>query len=234
MYVSLAIFAFASLTDVFDGKIARRFHMESAVGAALDPLADKLLQLTAVLCLCINGNVFWLFPALIGIRELYQIIMASVLVNRNIVGKANYWGKSAALCVAIGIICSTLGGTYAPLFKGGLLEEGVFGSWILSAAGDTEAALAGAQTAGMAFYWVAFCFLVVGTVLGYMAAGSYTYIVVKQIGKENFKTAKDIRMDYFHNSSEKTESREELNEKKATEEQEAEADETKDNTVDED
>lgn len=218
MYISLAIFAFASLTDVFDGKIARRFHMESAVGAALDPLADKLLQLMAVICLCVNGNVFWLFPVLIGIRELYQIIMASVLANRNIVGKANYWGKSAALCVAIGIIFATLGGTYAPLFQDGLQTTGVLGSWIVSGAKPENllSALDSAASAGKAFYWIGFAILIVGTVLGYIAAGSYTYIVVKQIGgKAHFKDAKNIRMDYFHNTSEKVAGKEELAEQQS-------------------
>ena len=231
LYISLAIFAFASLTDVFDGKIARRFHMESAVGAALDPLADKLLQLMAVICLTVNGNVFWLFPALIGIRELYQIICATMLVNKNIVGKANYWGKSAALVVAIGIILSTMGANYTPLLTATVDPSyGMVGSWFI-AGGLVETA----KAVGISLYWTSFGFLVVGTVLGYIAAGSYTHVILTQLGGvKKIKDAENIRMDYFHNSSEKTESREELNEKKATEEQEAEADETKDNDVDED
>ena len=233
MYISLAIFAFASITDIFDGKIARRFHMESAVGAALDTLADKLLQLMAVICLTVNGNVFWIFPVLIGIREFYQIIMASVLVNKNVVGKANYWGKSAALSVAIGIICATLGGTYDPLFKDGLQEVGVFGSWILSGKDAADLLLhpeiaESAQNAGMAFYWLGLIFLVVGTVLGYIAACSYTYVALKQTGgvKKVFN-AENIRLDYFHNKSEKVESKEELAAKEAEAKTEEQAEETK-------
>lgn len=237
MYISLAIFAFASLTDVFDGKIARRFHMESAVGAALDPLADKLLQLMAVICLTVNGNVFWLFPVLIGIRELYQIVCAGMLVNKNIVGKANYWGKSAALVVAIAIILSTLGAAYTPTFSG-IKEYGMIASWF--DANNVETAMA----LGKSLFWTAFAFLCVGTVLGYIAAGSYTKVILTQLGGvKNIKTAENMRMDYFNNASEKTESREELKEQAAHTDESAEETETteaegsteaKPNTTDED
>lgn len=204
MYISLAIFTFASLTDVFDGKIARKFHMESAVGAALDPLADKLLQLMAVICLTVNGNIFWLFPVLIGIRELYQIICASMLVNKNIVGKANYWGKSAALAVAIGIIVSTLGATYNPMLKC-VTADGVLASWF--GANNVEIG----HSVGVSLFWTAFAILCVGTVLGYIAAGSYTHVILSQLGGvKKIKNAENIRMDYFHNSSEATASREEM------------------------
>lgn len=232
MYISLAIFAFASLTDVFDGKIARRFHMESAVGAALDPLADKLLQLMAVICLTVNGNVFWLFPALIGIRELYQIIAASMLVNKNIVGKANYWGKSAALVVAIGIILSTLGTTYTPTLHmvDGMYASSMVGSWFSANYVETAKAL------GISLYWTAFAFLVVGTVLGYIAASSYTRVILTQVGGvKKLKDAENMRMDYFNNSSEATESREQLEsaheQRVSTEAEEATTDDTADTSA---
>lgn len=223
MYISLAIFAFASLTDVFDGKIARRFHMESAVGAALDPLADKLLQLMAVICLTVNGNVFWLFPVLIGIRELYQIVCSVMLVSKNIVGKANYWGKAAAMAVAIGIILSTLGASYTPTLQG-VVADGIVASWI--------GAGAAAHTTGIALHWAAFAVMCVGTVLGYIAAGTYTYMVLSQLGGlKKIKDAEDVRIDYFHNTSEKTMSREEL---KAQEEAAKQAEAAEDNKDTED
>ena len=206
MYAALAVFAFASLTDVFDGKIARRFHMESAVGAALDPLADKLLQLMAVICLTVNGNVFWIFPVLIGIRELYQIFASIMLVSKNIVGKANYWGKAAAFVVAMGIIVAVFGGARA---WGGdhAIDCGMIGHW----AGNN-------QTVGVALYWVAFALLCVGTVLGWIAAANYTMMVVKQLGGvKKIKDAHDVRIDYFHNTSEKTLSREEIAAQEANE-----------------
>ncbi|MBO4535218.1 MAG: CDP-alcohol phosphatidyltransferase family protein [Clostridia bacterium] len=206
MYSALAVFAFASLTDVFDGKIARRFHMESAVGAALDPLADKLLQLMAVICLTVNGNVFWIFPVLIGVRELYQIFASIMLVSKNIVGKANYWGKAAAFVVAMGIIVAVFGGARA---WGGdhAISAGMIGHW----AGDN-------LTVGLALYWVAFGLLCVGTVLGWIAAANYTMIVVKQLGGvKKIKDSHDVRLDYFHNSSEKTLSREEIAAQEAAE-----------------
>lgn len=212
MYISLAIFAFASITDIFDGKIARRFHMESAVGAALDPLADKLLQLMAVICLTVNGNVFWLFPVLIGVRELYQIFASIMLVSKNIVGKANYWGKAAALVVAIGIILSTFGASYSPTFSS-ITNYGVFSEWLANTMVSDYA-----SAFGISIYWTSFGFLVVGTVLGWIAAGNYTYMVLSQIGGlKKLKGAENVRIDYFHNTSEQAESREEIAAREAAE-----------------
>lgn len=216
LYVSLAIFAFASLTDVFDGKIARRFHMESAVGAALDPLADKLLQVVAVVCLTVNGNVYFVFPILIGLRELSQIIVCSFLVNKNIVGKANYWGKAAALVVAIGIVLSTIGGGQEFMYVGafqkalttapGFVFGGVIASWT------------GMEIIGYLVYWFAFAFLVVGTVLGYIAMFNYGRMVIQQLGGlKNVKNAENVRIDFFNNDSAACESREEQKAKEAEE-----------------
>ena len=221
LYSALAVFAFASLTDVFDGKIARKFHMESAVGAALDPLADKLLQLMAVVCLTVNGNVFWIFPVLIGVRELYQIFASIMLVSKNIVGKANYWGKAAAFVVASGIIVAVFGG--ARSWTDGSISAGLIGHW----AGDN-------QTVGIVLYWVAFGLLSVGTALGYVAAANYTMMVLKQLGGvKKIKDAHDVRIDYFHNTSEKTLSREEIAEQEAKEEADKAQEEAKPESTEE-
>ena len=58
-YVALAVFAIASLTDLIDGKIARRYNQVTDLGKFLDPLADKVLVIAAMVMFCEGG----LFPA---------------------------------------------------------------------------------------------------------------------------------------------------------------------------
>ena len=58
-YVALVVFAIASLTDLVDGKIARRYHQVTDLGKFLDPLADKVLVIAAMVMLCEWG----IFPA---------------------------------------------------------------------------------------------------------------------------------------------------------------------------
>lgn len=59
LYISLAIFAIASITDLIDGEVARRCHQVSTLGKFLDPLADKVLVIAAMAMFCEWG----IFPA---------------------------------------------------------------------------------------------------------------------------------------------------------------------------
>jgi len=52
-YVALGIFLVAIVTDIIDGYVARRYHQDTKIGAILDPLADKLLLMSAFICLYI-------------------------------------------------------------------------------------------------------------------------------------------------------------------------------------
>jgi len=57
-FVSLGVFLFAVISDVFDGYIARTRNQKTKAGAILDPLADKFLLISAFVCLFYKGN-FW-------------------------------------------------------------------------------------------------------------------------------------------------------------------------------
>lgn len=70
-----SILTVSCLTDMIDGKIARRFHMITTLGTILDPLADKLTQLTLTICLCLKYAVLYPVLVLFVIKELFQLII---------------------------------------------------------------------------------------------------------------------------------------------------------------
>ena len=55
--VALSLFAYAGITDLVDGYIARRYNLQTVVGTIIDPMADKLLMTISVACLAVNGSI---------------------------------------------------------------------------------------------------------------------------------------------------------------------------------
>jgi cardiolipin synthase len=54
---ALSLFAYASITDLVDGYIARKFNQQTVVGTVIDPMADKTLMTVAVVCLAMNSAI---------------------------------------------------------------------------------------------------------------------------------------------------------------------------------
>ena len=94
-----SILAISCLTDLIDGKIARKFNMITTLGKFLDPLADKITQFTLILCLAIRYPVLWFILALFVLKEMFQLI-AGILAARH-----GYILKGALLS---GKICTTV------------------------------------------------------------------------------------------------------------------------------
>lgn len=87
------IFVIASLTDVLDGYIARRFNMTTKWGQLMDPLADKLMQITVIVSLVYAGLVpMWFFKYLL-IMETVMILAGAFLYKNKIYIKSNVFGK---------------------------------------------------------------------------------------------------------------------------------------------
>ncbi|KAL3458662.1 CDP-alcohol phosphatidyltransferase-domain-containing protein [Aspergillus heterothallicus] len=64
---ALALFAYAGITDLVDGYIARRYNLQTVVGTIIDPMADKLLMTISVACLAVNGSIpVWLAVIILG------------------------------------------------------------------------------------------------------------------------------------------------------------------------
>lgn len=92
-YIALAIFIAASLTDMLDGKIARKYNLVTNFGKFMDPLADKLLVCSAMICLIPSGKLPTAIVIVIIAREFIISGFRLVASDNGIVIAASYWGK---------------------------------------------------------------------------------------------------------------------------------------------
>ena len=91
--IALAIFCIASLTDLLDGKIARKYNLVTNFGKFMDPLADKLLVGAAMICLVEMGRLpAWIVIVIIS-REFIISGFRLIASDNGIVIAASYWGK---------------------------------------------------------------------------------------------------------------------------------------------
>lgn len=92
-YIALAIFVIASLTDLLDGKIARKHNLITNFGKFMDPLADKLLVCSAMICLSAMGRIpAWIVIIIIS-REFIISGFRLIASDNGKVIAASYWGK---------------------------------------------------------------------------------------------------------------------------------------------
>lgn len=103
--LAIVLLAVSALTDVLDGQIARRFNMISELGKALDPVADKLTQVSMVLCLAFRYPLMWYLLGICVFRETCMFILGLIYVKKNdSTFSAKWYGKvSTALLYATGL-----------------------------------------------------------------------------------------------------------------------------------
>lgn len=92
-YISTVIFIVASLTDLLDGKIARRYNLVTNFGKFMDPLADKLLVCSALICLVEMQQLSAWIVIIIIAREFIISGFRLIAAEQKIVIAASYWGK---------------------------------------------------------------------------------------------------------------------------------------------
>ena len=92
--VALAVFAIASLTDMLDGKIARKNNLITVFGKLLDPLADKMLTTAALLAFMREGWCSIWIVMIVLTREFAVAGVRLIATAQGIVIPANYWGKA--------------------------------------------------------------------------------------------------------------------------------------------
>ena len=92
-WIAPAIFIIASLTDLLDGKIARKYNLVTNFGKFMDPLADKLLVCSALICLIELERIpSWMVIVIIA-REFIISGFRLVASDNGVVIAASYWGK---------------------------------------------------------------------------------------------------------------------------------------------
>lgn len=113
-YIALAIFVVASLTDLLDGKIARKYNLVTNFGKFMDPLADKLLVCAAMICLVEMGRLpAWMVIVIIS-REFIISGFRLIASDNGVVIAASYWGKfkTTFQMVMIIVLILDLGGAF--------------------------------------------------------------------------------------------------------------------------
>ena len=111
---ALGVFVLAFVTDVLDGFLARRFNWVTPIGKLLDPLADKLMSITALIVILIgkwNGSLFWIYFALVilvGVKEILMVVGGMIMLKQRKVAYSDWYGKTATGLFAFGTVLTLL------------------------------------------------------------------------------------------------------------------------------
>ena len=113
-WIALVLFCVASLTDMLDGKIARSRNLVTNFGKFMDPLADKLLVCSAMICMIPDGTLAAWFVIVIIAREFIISGFRLVASDSGIVIAASYWGKfkTVSQMFMIIVLIADLGGIF--------------------------------------------------------------------------------------------------------------------------
>ena len=114
-WIALAIFIIASLTDMLDGKIARKYNLITDFGKFMDPLADKLLVCSALICLVDLKRLYTWVCLVIIAREFIISGFRLVASDNGIVIAASWWGKIKTVSQMVMIILLIIDFPQAPL-----------------------------------------------------------------------------------------------------------------------
>ncbi|NLI54087.1 MAG: CDP-diacylglycerol--glycerol-3-phosphate 3-phosphatidyltransferase [Clostridiales bacterium] len=107
---ALSVFVFAFFTDVLDGQLARANGWVTNLGKLLDPLADKLMTLAALVCIYWGKQktLYLVLFLLMALKELLMVIGGLFMAKRSVVAMADWPGKIATGLFAVGVMLSLL------------------------------------------------------------------------------------------------------------------------------
>lgn len=134
-YPALIIFLAASLTDLLDGMIARRFNMITNLGKLMDPLADKLMVL-AVMFSMASGNaaiprvVPWAAVCILLGKELLMLLGGFIMLRRNVVVYSHLIGKAAHCLFIAGLTATFFHGWFVRVCAGWFMTPDLILIWL--------------------------------------------------------------------------------------------------------
>ena len=106
--LGFVFFTISGLTDILDGTIARKFNLISNFGKLMDPLADKLTQISVLASLVIKDIIPVWILIIVMAKELIMIIGASFLYGKDVVVYSKWFGKLATVLFYIAIVISLI------------------------------------------------------------------------------------------------------------------------------
>jgi CDP-diacylglycerol--glycerol-3-phosphate 3-phosphatidyltransferase len=118
-WIALAVFIIAAASDAVDGHLARKYNLVTNFGKFMDPLADKLLVCTALLCFVNEGTLNLIVAIVIVAREFLISGFRTVAAEGGLVLAASYWGKAKTICQMImcGLVIVHLEVLFFPLLE---------------------------------------------------------------------------------------------------------------------
>ncbi len=154
--IALVIFSAASITDLLDGKIARKYNMVTDFGKFADPLADKILVISAFACFIELNIINAVFIILVLFREFTVTSIRLVAVESGKVVAANIWGKAKTVSQMTAII--------VVLFCGFIIE--LCTSGVINVSGETMYKMSGVMNIfNQVLLWISAVLTVVSGVI---------------------------------------------------------------------
>lgn len=134
-YAALAVFLVASFTDLLDGRIARKYNLITDFGKLMDPLADKVMVLTAMISMAIGNSripkvIPWAAVVVLFLKELVMVIGSSKLLKSGVVVYASMIGKVAQCCFIASLVAVYFHEEIAALFSGWFITPDLMLMWL--------------------------------------------------------------------------------------------------------
>lgn len=105
-HAALMVFLIASITDLLDGRIARKYNLITDLGKLMDPLADKLMVISVMLSLAMYNVIPWAALIILVAKEIIMVIGGMILLHMGVVVYSEMVGKAAQALMVASLILS--------------------------------------------------------------------------------------------------------------------------------
>lgn len=116
MTAALIVFLVACATDLLDGYIARKHNLVTRLGIWLDPLADKLMAVSIILCFVLKGILPAFVAGIIFVKEFLMLLGGMLVIRKHKVAPANKFGKIASFILNVAVASGFLYETLSPYY----------------------------------------------------------------------------------------------------------------------